>query len=105
MFGNIIPYEMAPYTGCFWQAWPLQIDMQLTLIIPLLAMISWKAPGLSLFLSLIMIADNIMVNMILTDKNGFKIGMVSSYNYYFPQDIITKPWTKLQNVGQAIILA
>ena len=105
MVGNIIPAEMAPYSGCFWQSWPLQIDMQLTLIVPILAMIQWKAPALGLFLSIVMILDNIMVNMLLTERNGFKIGMLSSYNYYFAQDIITKPWTKLQNIGQAIILA
>ena len=23
MAGNILPVEQAPYTGCFWQAWPL----------------------------------------------------------------------------------
>jgi hypothetical protein len=69
--------------------------MQLTLIIPILAMIQWKAPILGLFLSLIMILDNIMINMIFTERNGFKIGMLSAHNYYFAQDIITKPWTKL----------
>jgi hypothetical protein len=79
--------------------------MQLTLIIPLLAIIQWKAPVLGLFMSLGMIADNILVNMILTQQNGFKIGFLSTGNYYFPQDIVTKPWTKLQNVGQAMILA
>jgi hypothetical protein len=68
-------------------------------------MIQWKAPGLGLFLSMIMILDNIMVNMILTERNGFTIGFLSSTNYYWPQDIITKPWTKFQNIGQAIILA
>jgi hypothetical protein len=79
--------------------------MQLTLIIPLLAIIQWKAPLLGLFMSLVMIADNILVNMILTKQNDFKIGMLSTSNYYFPQDIVTKPWTKIQNVGQAMILA
>ena len=43
--------------------------------------------------------------MHLANVNGFKIGMLSVKNYYFFQDVFSKPWTKLHNIGFGTILA
>ena len=42
--GNIVPGEMYPYKGCLQQAFPLQIDLQLTLIVPFFAILAFKYP-------------------------------------------------------------
>jgi len=40
--GNIWPSEVKPYEGCYQYAWPLQVDMQIALVVPIFAIVFWK---------------------------------------------------------------
>lgn len=93
---------MDPYTGCFQQAFPLQLDLQITLFVPLIAVISYKAPYLGVLLGIALVFANIGINMIYTFEYHLKIGFLDISNYYLLQSIIAKPWTKLQNVAQGV---
>lgn len=81
--GNLSPANMDPYSGCFSFAWPLQVDFQITLFIPLLCMLYFKIPKLGLIVSIILVLVNGIILMHLAEVNGFKIGMLSVKNYYF----------------------
>lgn len=103
--GNIFPNQMVPYTGCYQQAWPLQIDMQIAIIVPPLAIVFYKSPTFGVIISFIMIFANIAINMLYTYEYGLTIGVINHGQYYLLQAIIGKPWTKLQNVAFAGLMA
>mmetsp|Transcript_2676 Transcript_2676/g.4502 ORF Transcript_2676/g.4502 Transcript_2676/m.4502 type:complete len:478 (-) Transcript_2676:445-1878(-) len=103
--GNLFPTEIVPYTGCFQQAWPLQIDLQLCLVVPFIAMVYWKSAVAGNTLSGLLIVANMLLNMHYTFKYDLKIGFVHVNNYYLMEGIIAKPWTKLSNVGHGFIMA
>lgn len=52
-----------------------------------------------------MIISNILINIHYSFLYNLRIGLISTYNYFLFQSIISKPWTKLANVAFAIILA
>mgnify|MGYP007132295243 CR=1 FL=1 len=93
--GNIVPAQMDPYAGCYQQAFPLQLDLQITMIVPIVAVISYKFPILGTLLGLVLIMTNILLNMHYTYKYDLKIGFLDVHNYYLLQSIIAKPWSKL----------
>lgn len=64
--GNLVPAQMEPYTGCMQQAFPLQIDMQLSLIVPPLAILMWRFPVCGNMVCLLLIIFNITFNMAVT---------------------------------------
>ena len=103
-FGNIIPSIMPPYTGCYQFAWPLQLDLQIALFVPLIAMIYWKSRVAGNTLMFLFILTNIAVNMYYSYTYDLKIGFVHTNNFYLLQAIISKPWTKTQNIGFAFIM-
>ena len=82
MYGNLYPQEMIPYTGCYQFAWPLQLDMQLHLIVPFIAMAFWKSSKLGMFICTSLIISNIFINMYLTRKHDLTMGFLSSGNYF-----------------------
>lgn len=47
--GNIIPHEITPFKGCFQEAWPFQIDLQLYIFIPILSYIYLKFPKIAIY--------------------------------------------------------
>jgi len=64
--GNLVPAEMDPYRGCYQQAFPLQLDMQISLVVPVLAILAYKAPRMTVVLSILLIAANMAVNIYYT---------------------------------------
>ena len=52
-----------------------------------------------------MITGNVLLNVYYTYKYDLTIGLIDVNNYYLLQSIISKPWTKLQNVGHGALLA
>ena len=97
--GNLYPVNIAPYSGCYQQAWPLQVDFQIALFIPFLAIIFYKSNLAGVMISILFICANIAINMYYTYQYGLTIGLLDHGQYYLMQTIISKPWTKLQNVG------
>jgi hypothetical protein len=102
---NIYPKRIDPYLGCYQQAWPFQVDLQIHIFIPFLAIIYWKYPLIGFLGCLNMILINVVVNMYYTYHYDLKIEFLQATNYYLLQAIISKPWTKLQNVAQGLMLA
>ncbi len=86
-------------------AWPLQVDMQVSVFIPFLAIIMWKSHMLGCAICTAMIAASVVINMNLVSKFGITIGLIDTNNYFLLQAIISKPWTKLGNVGLGGLLA
>ena len=95
MISNLNTTEMKPLAGCYQQAWPLQVDMQLHLIIPFVAMFYWISPILGSILSLALIAINGYINVKIASKYDLKIGWIDVHQYYILMALISKPWTKL----------
>ena len=52
-----------------------------------------------------MIIASVIINMRLVDKFNLTIGIIDTNNYFLLQAIISKPWTKLGNIGLAGMLA
>lgn len=97
--------EMVPYSGCYSFAWPLQVDMQITLFVPLLVNLYFKMPNFGFLVCVLMICLNAQILIALTEINGFKIGMMSTNNFWFFNDVFAKPWTKLHDIGFGTQLA
>jgi peptidoglycan/LPS O-acetylase OafA/YrhL len=74
--GNLFPVEMKPYEGCYQQAWPLQVDMQIALFIPFLAIIFFNSNFAGVILSILLICANIGINMYYTYQYGLTIGLL-----------------------------
>ena len=79
--------------------------MQISLIVPFIAIIAYKAPFVAILFSLALIFANAVVTVYYVDKYDIKAGFMAVDNYYLLTGIIGKPWTKLQNIGQGIIFA
>lgn len=86
-------------------AWPLQVDMQVALVIPFLAMIMWSSHIIGCLLCLGLIVAGSAINMVLANKYNLTIGLIDANNFFLLQSIISKPWTKFGNIGIAGILA
>ena len=67
--------------------------MQLTMIVPIVAMVIWKLPSCGYCLCFVLIAFNAVYNMAMTNKYDLKIGLVNVHNYRLLQAIIAKPWS------------
>jgi peptidoglycan/LPS O-acetylase OafA/YrhL len=91
MLGNLGVEEMTPYYGCYQQSWPLAMDMQLTLVIPFLAILLWKVPYLGVASCFGLIIGNAFVNYYITLKYDLRIGLVAESNYFVLLGIISKP--------------
>ena len=105
MIGNLSPSPMKPWTGCYQQAWPLQLDMQLTLVAPILVMLVWKLPRFGMLVCVSMIVGNIFINFQIAKDNDLKIGFLYHSNYFMLTTLLSKPWTKLANLGFGVLLA
>ena len=62
-------------------------------------------PKVGLIACLLLILTSWIIFMHLAHVNGFKIGMLSVNNYYFYQDVFSKPWTKLHDIAFGTLLA
>lgn len=65
----------------------------------------WRQPVIGIFLCFIMIGANVGINMYISYKYDLKIGFMNYNNYNLLLGIISKPWTKLQNVAFGMLLA
>ena len=72
---------------------------------PFLAIIAYKTKWVAIALSFGLIGVNAYVTWYYVTKYDLKAGFLAVNNYYLLQSIIAKPWTKLQNVGQGLIMA
>ena len=81
MVGNL-SMDMSPYNGCYQQAWPLQMDMQLTLFVPFIAVLLWKLPKVGITFCFMMIIANLFINYFITQKYDLKIGFADVHNYF-----------------------
>lgn len=97
--GNLVPEDMYPYGDCYQQAFPLQVDMQLTLFVPLIAMLAYKHGSLASFLCVAFIIGNIFISMFYANKYDLVIGMLNVRNFSLLTGVIAKPWLHLQNIG------
>lgn len=66
--------------------------MQLTLVVPLFAVLAFKYPLCGSITSLFLIMANVVMNMLYTYWYDLKIGYLNVNNYYFLGTIIAKPW-------------
>lgn len=81
MAGNL-PAQMDPYVGCYQMAWPLQVDMQVALVIPFLAMIMWSSHIIGCLLCLGLIVAGSAINFHLVNKYNLTIGLIDTNNFF-----------------------
>lgn len=103
--GNLLPEEMYPYGDCYQQAFPLQVDMQLTLFVPLVAILAYKQGALAAVLCLVLIICNCIISMYYANKHDLVIGMLNVRNFNLLTGVIAKPWVHLQNIGFGVAMA
>lgn len=77
MAGNIFVPNMVINQGCYQSSWPLQMDIQLTLIVPLVACLLWKKRNWGIALCFMLIIGNMFINYAITVAYDLKIGAVS----------------------------
>ena len=82
LYGNLSPKEMRPYTGCYQPAWPIQLDFQLHLFVPFLAMLFWKSNRVGVIFCCLMIFANIFINMAIVRKYNLRMGFLNVDNFY-----------------------
>ena len=97
--------SMQPWATCYQQAWPLQLDLQIYLLVPWIAMIFWKWPKLGMAVSALLVLANMVINIVVADRYGLKIGWVDVDQYYILVALLSKPWTKLCCVGFGGLMA
>ena len=68
-------------------------------------MVMWWRQSVGCALCALLILAEVVINMLLTAHYDLTIGLVDAGNYFLLQAIISKPWTKLANVGAAGICA
>lgn len=66
--------SMAPWATCYQQAWPLQLDLQMYLLVPWIAMVFWKWPKLGMTVSTLLVLANMVINIVVADRYNLKIG-------------------------------
>jgi peptidoglycan/LPS O-acetylase OafA/YrhL len=96
---------MEPWATCYQQAWPLQLDLQIYLLVPWIAMIFWKWPKLGMTISTLLVLANMVINIVIADRYDLKIGWVDVDQYYILLALLSKPWTKLYCVGFGALMA
>ena len=52
-----------------------------------------------------LILVNMVINIVVADYYNLKIGFFNYHTYNIMLAYISKPWTKIQNLGQGAILA
>ena len=68
-------------------------------------MIMWCSHIIGCIICFILIGLGVYINIYLVNKFNLTIGIIDTNNYFLLQAIISKPWTKLGNIGLAGILA
>jgi len=64
-----------------------------------MAIIFWKSPNTGIFISILMILSIMVLNIFIADHYDLKIGFFNHTTYKTMIEIISKPWTKIQNLG------
>jgi hypothetical protein len=96
---------MAPWATCYQQAWPLQLDLQIYLLVPWLAVVFWKWPKLGTAVSALLVVANMVINIMIADRYGLKIGWADVHQYNILAALLTKPWSKICCVGFGGLMA
>lgn len=105
MIGNLIPVDVVPYSGCYQSAWPLQVDIQIYLFVPFLAMLYWKSPSAGFCFCLLMVVANLGMNVYYSYYYDLKIGFVAANNFNLMTAILAKPWLHMYDVAIGIVCA
>jgi len=106
MTANVLGTSMdQPFSGCYQMSWPIQLDMQITLFIPFIAILLWKNKDAGIVFCLFLIVANWGINYAITIHYNIKIGFMDVHNYFWLQGMISKPWTRVGGVAQGCILA
>ena len=59
---------------------------------------------IGIILCVFLIFVNIAINMLYSWHYDLRVGLMSAFNWYLYQSIISKPWNKLANIGFAMLL-
>ena len=105
IIGNLVPNFTAPVTGCFFWGWVIDVDIQLTLLVPFyVAAYLWnrKFGHASIIVSTLL---GIMINIIIVDKNNFKVGWLTKDNWDQFAYLIEKPWNHIASMCMGVFFA
>ena len=105
MIGNLFPADAIPFDGCFQESWPLQIEMQLFLLIPIIAFSYKKYPRVTLMTGAILVLINLMILFSYYHSHGITISYINMRNYRFGLNSVNKPWSHFSSFFFGFLLA
>ena len=95
LIGNLVPYFTAPIYGCFFWAWVIEVDIQLSLVVPIFVYAYLKNPKLGHVIIVLSTMIGIAVNELIVDYYGYKVGWLASGNWTALSYLIEKPWNHI----------
>ncbi len=94
-----------PLMGCYQQAWALQIDMQITVFMPFVAVLFYNSKRMGYALCFAMILASWVANYCLVVEYDLKIAFMDAHMHNWLKAIVSKPYTRLSSIGLGCILA
>ena len=81
------------------------VDLQITLFVPLLAILFYNSKKWGYVVSFALIVLSWIINYFLTVNNDLKIATMDARNHIWLKVMISKPYTRLTNIALGTILA
>jgi hypothetical protein len=78
----------------YW-SWFITSEMQLSLLVPLYAIVYKRAPVIAAVVGIVLILFNIGINMEASYRYDLKAGAFALENYYLFDSIFRKPYSKI----------
>lgn len=107
MIGNLVPQfvSQAPVMGCFFWGWIIDVDLQLTLVCPLLVYAYLTNRKFGHFVIVLFIFLGTFVNMYIANKYDLKVGWLAPQNWQQFTYLIEKPWNHISSMCIGVLFA
>jgi hypothetical protein len=105
MIGNLYPYFTAPNEGCFYWGWIIDVDIQLTLLIPIFVCAYLKSKVIGhVTLAIFMILATIIGSWTVYEYD-IKAGILASQNWFLFAYVLEKPWSHIGSTCVGVYFA
>jgi peptidoglycan/LPS O-acetylase OafA/YrhL len=105
LIGNLVPSFSPPVTGCFFWGWVIDVDVQLTLVVPLFVYAYLFNRKFGHACVLICVVFGTFVNMAIVDKYNLKVGWLAPENWKMLAYLIEKPWNHIASMCMGVFFA
>ena len=105
MVGNIFPLDAIPFEGCFQESWPLQLEMQLFILISIIVKCFKRYPQSTVLLVALLICLNFVILFRYYHSHGLSVAYVNMHNYRYGLNSVMKPWNHFGPLSSGFLLA